>query len=79
MCTIVELCVSDYSVERPGSVLLRSTDVRKMLRMPRNAYPVQEICQFEDPLVFGFLQILQLFLGLEEFIEQSGKLWATWI
>ena len=79
MCTNVELCVSDYSAEHPESVLLRSTDVRKMLKMTRDAYPVQEICQFDNPLVFGFLHILQLFFGLEEFSEQSGKLWAIWI
>ena len=79
MCTNVEPCVSDYSAEHPESVLLRPTDVRKTLRMTSNAYPVQEICQFENPLVLGFLQILQLFFGLEEFSEQSGELWAIWI
>jgi len=50
-----------------------------MVRMTRDAYPVQEICQFENPLVFGFPQILQFFFGFEEFSEQSGKLWAIWI
>ena len=79
MCTNVEPCVSDCSAEHPESVLLRSTDVRKMIRMAREAYPVQEIRQFENPLVFGFPQIPQLFFGLEKFSEQSGKLWEIWI
>ena len=74
MHTNVEPCVSGYSAGDPYSALLRSADMRKIPRMTRDAHPVQEIRKFENPIVFGFPQILQLRSGFQELSEERGKL-----
>jgi len=71
-----QLCVSDYSAADLEPALLRSVDVRKRPWMTRDARPVQEVCQSEDPIVFRFPQVLRLRPGLQESSERGGKLRA---
>ena len=53
--------------------------MRKIPVVTRNARPVQEVCQLEDPIVLHFLQDLEPRLGLQESSEQGNKFRAILI